>query len=452
MIIFPNLDQYSDIVYRTFTQILLEMKKLNLLGFALFSLSMYSHAQNIDKVINENSVKSVLSVLAADDMRGRKSFSPDIDRAADFIAAEFKKAGLSYPKGQDSFLQKFAVYKTSINSVSGTINNQAIIPENILAVSTQKKLDITQNSGYKIETIESQQVLFSKAMAAIHSKQNTIVLVDPSCSKLFKRLSYFTQATFESPYSVVFILGTQTPSTFDIHIEQNLEAQKLQNVVGIIPGKTKPEEYVIFSGHYDHLGVDPSKGADSIYNGANDDASGTTAVIELAKYYKKLNNNQRTLIFAAFTAEEIGGYGSQYFSQQFDPNKVVAMFNIEMIGTESKWGTNSAYITGFEKSNMGEILQKNLKGSKFQFYPDPYTKEQLFYRSDNATLARQGVPAHTISTSKMDNEPNYHKLSDEVSTLNLTNMTEVIKSVAISAESIISGKDTPTRVDTKDLR
>ncbi|QES90574.1 M28 family metallopeptidase [Rhizosphaericola mali] len=430
---------------------MIHSKKIRALLLGVASTTLVN-AQNIDKIINPTSVKSILSVLASDDMRGRKTFSPDIDRAAEFIASEFKKTGLSYPKGQESYLQKFSVYKTSISSVKGTINNQAINSENILAVSTQKNIDVTQNNGYKIETIESKQVLFSIAMAAIHSKQNTIVIVDTSCSKLFKRLSYFTQATFESPYSVIFILGTQTPSTFDIHIEQNLEAQKLQNVVGIIPGKTKPDEYVIFSGHYDHLGVDPSKGTDSIYNGANDDASGTTAVIELAKYYKKLNNNERTLIFAAFTAEEIGGYGSQYFSQQFDPNKVIAMFNIEMIGTDSKWGNNSAYITGFEKTNMGEILQKNLQGSKFQFYPDPYTEQNLFYRSDNATLARQGVPAHTISTSKMDSEPNYHKLSDEISTLDLTNMAEIIKSVAVSAQTIISGKDTPTRVDASSLK
>jgi hypothetical protein len=77
----------------------------------------------------------------------------------------------------------------------------------------------------------------------------------------------------------------------------------------------------------------------------------------------------------------------------------MAMFNLEMIGTESKWGRNSAYITGFEKSNMGEILQKNLEGSVLN-YADPYPEQQLFYRSDNATLARLGVPAHTISTSK----------------------------------------------------
>ncbi|HSU29339.1 MAG TPA: hypothetical protein VLJ68_13220, partial [Chitinophagaceae bacterium] len=76
----------------------------------------------------------------------------------------------------------------------------------------------------------------------------------------------------------------------------------------------------------------------------------------------------------------------------------------------------------------------------------PYTTQRLFYRSDNATLARLGVPAHTISTSKMDNEPNYHKVTDEIGTLDLENMAMIIRSIAVSAKSIISGKDTPTRV------
>jgi Zn-dependent M28 family amino/carboxypeptidase len=128
------------------------------------------------------------------------------------------------------------------------------------------------------------------------------------------------------------------------------------------------------------------------------------------------------------------------------------MFNIEMIGTESKWGKNSAYITGYDKTNMGEILQNNLNGSGFTFYPDPYTTQNLFYRSDNASLAREGVPAHTISTSKMDNEPNYHKVTDEISTLDINNMTEIIKAIAISSKTIVSGKDTPTRVKTEQLQ
>jgi len=218
------------------------------------------------------------------------------------------------------------------------------------------------------------------------------------------------------------------------------------NVVGILPGKSKPNEYVVFSAHFDHLGI-KDDGTDKVYNGANDDASGTTAVIALAKYFKELGNNERTIIFVAFTGEEVGGYGSRYFSKSINPDEVVAMFNIEMIGTESKWNKDSAYITGFEKSDFGTILQKNLKGSKFQFYEDPYPSQNLFYRSDNKTLAALGVPAHTISTSKMDDEQNYHKLSDEVATLDLDNMTEIIKAIAISSESIINGKDTPTRVE-----
>ncbi len=87
------------------------------------------------------------------------------------------------------------------------------------------------------------------------------------------------------------------------------EQLPLFNIAGIIPGKTKPNEYVVFSGHYDHLGILKPVQGDSIANGADDDASGTTAVIELAKYFKKLNDNARTLIFVAFTAEEIGEYG-----------------------------------------------------------------------------------------------------------------------------------------------
>ncbi len=227
--------------------------------------------------------------------------------------------------------------------------------------------------------------------------------------------------------------------------EFNVKGQKANNVIGILPGKSKPDEFVIFSAHYDHIGIAKS-GKDKIYNGANDDASGTTAVIALAKYFKELNQNERTIIFVAFTGEEVGGFGSKFFSENIDSKKVVAMFNIEMIGTESKWGKNSAYITGFEKSDFGAILQKNLKESKFNFNPDPYPSQQLFYRSDNARLAALGVPAHTISTSKMDSEPNYHKVSDEVSTLDLENMTEIIKSIAISSQTIVNGEDTPSRV------
>jgi Zn-dependent M28 family amino/carboxypeptidase len=221
---------------------------------------------------------------------------------------------------------------------------------------------------------------------------------------------------------------------------------EMNNVVGVLKGRSKPDEFVIFSAHYDHIGVMKPVAGDSIANGADDDASGTTAVIALAKYFKAINNNERTLIFVAFSAEEIGGAGSKYFSEQIDPSKVVAMFNIEMIGKHSKWGTNAAFITGFERSDFGKILQKNVAGKDFRFEPDPYPDMQLFYRSDNARLAAKGVPAHSISTDEIDKDKFYHTVNDEVETLDIANMTSVIRGIALGSKSIVDGSDTPTRI------
>jgi Zn-dependent M28 family amino/carboxypeptidase len=92
------------------------------------------------------------------------------------------------------------------------------------------------------------------------------------------------------------------------------------------------------------------------------------------------------------------------FFKEPAPEKVIAMFNIEMIGTESKWGRNSAYITGFDKSDMGQMLQENLKGTVFNFYPDPYPDQNLFYRSDNATLASLEFLRIPFPHQQMDSE------------------------------------------------
>jgi hypothetical protein len=424
------------------------MKKVLLL-IGLFTI-VNSYAQTNNDVINSKEVLRIEGTLASDDMRGRRAGTHDIDRAANFIADEFKKVGLQPLKG-NSFLQEFSMIRPKFISVNGEINGQELDPKNIMVITSQPHLQIDEKSGYEFQNINAGDNLFQKVQALIHSNKNLLVFVDTSLSKNFSRLAFFKRQMFKSNNNVIFILGDYQPKEFKINAEHTIDEVKFANVVGVLPGKSKKNEYVIFSGHYDHLGVGKPVGTDSIYNGANDDAAGTTAVIMLANYFKKLNNNERTLIFAAFTAEEIGGYGSQYFSSQFDPNQVAAMFNIEMIGTESKWGKNSAYITGYDKTNMGEILQQNLKGSSFTFYPDPYTNQNLFYRSDNATLARLGVPAHTISTAKMDDEPDYHKVTDEVSRLDIDNMTEIIKSIAISSKSIVSGKDTPDRVKAESL-
>lgn len=429
------------------------MKKL-LVTFATGFISLFSFAQKIDKIINPAEVERIERILSADDMQGRKTFTPGIDKAADFIAAEFAKSKLSYFGNLKSYFQEFAMTKSKPVEVSGSIDNEPLTTDNIAANTTAKEISINSLKDYEVVIIRATDTFNRKVFPLFELEKNLLVLVDTAHRNRFKSIQRFAgNAKFPSGVSQVFVLtGNLNPTAFNLHIKNEQTAQYLKNVIGVIPGKSRKDELVVFSGHYDHLGIGkPDKNQDSIFNGANDDAAGTTAVMMLARYFGEMKNNERTLIFVAFTAEEIGGFGSRYFSKQMNPDKVVAMFNIEMIGTESKWGTNSAYITGYEKSDMGKILQANLEGSKFHFEPDPYPKQNLFYRSDNATLAELGVPAHTISTSKMEeapnNEPNYHKQSDEIGTLDMNNMAEIIKAIALSSKTIISGKDTPSRVE-----
>jgi hypothetical protein len=434
------------------------MKRIVLSGLVLCS-GLMVQAQSIDKIISVKKVTEVETVLAADDMQGRRAFTPGIDKASGYIESQFKKAGLETFNGAKDYKQEFAMTESKRKSLEVTIDGKAIDAGAMISFSYQSQVSFTENSPVAVVNIRAGDSFGPKFYEYYQSDKNLLVLVDDSFRKVIPNLRHMPQmAATPGKNTVVFVFGPTEATHFSIEATNTITTQKLNNVVGVLKGKSKPNEYVVFSGHYDHLGVgSPAEGeqhdaTDSIYNGANDDAAGTTAVILLAEYFKKINNNERSIIFTAFVAEELGGYGSKYFSKQLDPAQVMAMFNLEMIGTESKWGKNSAYITGFEKSSMGEILQKNLEGSQFKFYPDPYTDQQLFYRSDNATLARLGVPAHTISTSKMDNEPNYHKASDEIGTLDMNNMTEIIKAIAISSSTIISGKDTPTRVDTTKLK
>ena len=237
--------------------------------------------------------------------------------------------------------------------------------------------------------------------------------------------------------------------TFTFKNRRTKEDITSSNIIGVLEGKSKKEEYVIISAHYDHLGMKIDGEGDLIYNGANDDASGVTGVLALAAHFKKVGN-ERTLVFAAFTAEEMGLIGSTHFGKGIDAAKFIAGINLEMIGKTPSFGPNTAWLTGFERSDFGKIIQKNLEGSGYQLFPDPYKNFNLFFRSDNASLARLGVPSHTFSTTPIDVDPDYHQLSDEAETLNMTVITQTIQAVAKGTESIINGQDTPTRVLLKD--
>ncbi len=223
-----------------------------------------------------------------------------------------------------------------------------------------------------------------------------------------------------------------------------LSPQILYNVIGVLPGTSLPNEAIIFSAHYDHVG-EATTGADRIFNGANDNASGTTALLMLAHHYAQKRNNARTLIFCAFSGEELGLVGSKVFVDNINLDNIVAGINIEMIGNTNASGKNAFFITGASYSDLSAIFKKNLKNSGVKIVKEPNRSKMLFERSDNYSFARKGIAAHTIMCSD-DNEPCYHKACDEVKRIDIPNMVNIMKAIILAASSIVDGSDTPGRI------
>jgi Zn-dependent M28 family amino/carboxypeptidase len=429
------------------------MIKKYILAGALLAGTLNVCAQNVNKLIDQTDVDRIIKTLSADDMQGRATFTPGIEKAAQFIEGEFKDIGLQpFPgnTGTSGFRQNFAMASIAPVSASVIINGKTMAADSVVVRTSAAAINWDNSSDVQVVKLSADKNFATESAAYAASGKKMLILTDPKFFANLKGRRGGGRMLVNDGQVLVYVIGKfDEVKSYQVNYTAKVMQMPLFNVAGIIPGKTKPNEYVVFSGHYDHLGI--VKGnrvmeGDSIANGADDDASGTTAMITLAKYYKKLNNNARTLVFVAFCAEEIGEYGSQHFATTINPDKVVAMFNIEMIGKASKFGPNSAIITGYERSDFGKILQKNLKGTAFKFYPDPYTDQNLFYRSDNASLARVGVPAHTISTDQIDIDKLYHTVKDEYSSLDVANITSTIRAIALSSRTIVSGKDTPTRV------
>lgn len=408
--------------------------------------------------INNVETNRILQTLSADDMAGRKVNTPGIEKAADFIASEFKSIGLATLKSEENYKQGFTVFSRSLGSAKVEINNLDIPATSYFMRLSAQSITWTDSNFPEIKYISEEDDFRGSIGQAFASEGNLLVVVSTTHRSMFNMYrSYFSKSnlTNENKASggpnVVVVLGDNAHfENLFIDASMDDEVVELNNVVGVIEGK-RPNEMVLFSAHYDHLGTgDPYEG-DSIYNGANDDASGVTAIIQLARYFKSREAPERTLIFAAFTGEEVGGFGSKDLSKQLNPNEIIAMLNIEMIGKPSKAGLNSAWMSGWEKSDLGEILQNNLKEVEFDFFADPYPEENLFYRSDNATLARLGVPAHSISTTQIDIDEDYHQLSDETETLDITNITNTINAIAIGSQGIVDGNQTPSRINPEEV-
>ena len=229
-----------------------------------------------------------------------------------------------------------------------------------------------------------------------------------------------------------FLQKTPLPNPLPSQLQQRLSKfentprKETWNAVAILRGSTAPNEVVLLTAHLDHLGIGPAVRGDSNYNGADDDASGTTAVLTLAHLLATGPRPRRTIIFALFGSEEIGGYGNHAFLQRppMPLSSIVANLEFEMIGRPDPAAPNDAlWLTGFHRSNLGPELARH--GA--HLVSDPHPSEQFFRRSDNYALAQQGIVAHTVSSFGLHKD--YHQPSDELSTIDFAHMTNAIASM-----------------------
>ena len=222
--------------------------------------------------------------------------------------------------------------------------------------------------------------------------------------------------------------------------EQRLEAA---NVVGVLEGSdpARRDEVVLVTAHYDHIGIGRAVDGDSINNGADDDASGTIGVLELARALAKGARPARTVVFAAVTGEEVGLIGTRwYIAHPVRPlERTVANLNLEMIGRPDTLtgGVGTAWLTGYERSTFGDLLAD----AGVPIVPDPRPAQRFFERSDNIDFARRGIPAHTLSTFNLHRD--YHTPRDEAETLDPEHMARVIEAAIVALRALADAPAVP---------
>jgi hypothetical protein len=229
-----------------------------------------------------------------------------------------------------------------------------------------------------------------------------------------------------------FLQKTPLPNPLPADIQQRLSKfeatprKETWNAIAILRGTTAPNEVVLLTAHLDHLGVGPAVNGDTIYNGADDDASGTTAVLALAHILATEHRPRRTIIFALFGSEEIGGFGNRAFLSHppVPLTSIVANLEFEMIGRpDPSVPAGTLWLTGFNRTDLGPELAKH--GA--HLVNDPHTGQHFFRRSDNYALALQGIIAQTVSSFGLHKD--YHQPSDELRTIDFDHMTNAVDSM-----------------------
>lgn len=214
------------------------------------------------------------------------------------------------------------------------------------------------------------------------------------------------------------------------------------NIVGVVEGNDPKlkNEYVILGGHYDHIGFGKEVNGDKIANGANDDASGTIAAIEFAKYFAKSKTNKRSILVTLYSAEEMGLKGSAHLAERLKNEGINAytMINFEMIGVPRAADKSIAYMSGYERSNFPETLNK-YAGEEVVGFFSKAKEMSLFMRSDNFPFFNElNIPAHAISTFDFTNFDYYHHVDDEADKMDYEHMTSFINKMIPALEGMMN--------------
>lgn len=420
-------------------------------------------AQQATWTVRPEWVRAHEEFLASDVMAGRGSATRDEQIAATYVASEFEGYGLKAVPGLSGFVQSAEVEApvldgkatltagevkveegtgfTLLQSSGGTVNGRLI-------TLSGEALRSTGNLRGRVVLVTKlpKEVTSMQAVRAVSRSGASLILVpwDASAERAYAGSGKGTRIPIKlkeagvepngvnvialnaAPLSQLAELAGETVVRLEVHEQPQSEPRRTYNAIGYLPGSEAGTGTILLTAHLDHLGVGVPVGGDAIYNGANDDASGTTAVLELAHALAAGPKLRRSVLFVCYGSEEAGELGSTYFGEHSPvPLKdLVANLEFEMIGTQDpKMPKGVLLFTGWDRSNLGPVLKEHgaLLG------PDPYPEQHFFERSDNYALALKGVVAHTAAG--WGTPPTYHQPSDDLTHLNFEFMTTAIQSL-----------------------
>lgn len=440
------------------------MKRL-LLAASLIALAATSALAQATRAVERNAVEAHMNFLAGDELQGRGSATRDEAIAAAYVAAQFRLAGLTPVPGMDGYLQKapvtkltpsgeaqltiggttltqgadFAILAGGLNAASGGIS---VVGDPASLPSGSETLMVSPPEGPGV------RALFGPLMrsgARLILLRRTDVLAqatgDSGARDPIIRLADATPRV--GP--VVLVLAPEAfdrlqaaggTATYDPG-QTTVEAGVTTNAIGWLPGSEPDGPVLMVSAHLDHIGL-RSDGV--VMYGANDDASGTVAVIELARALSGTGPHRMNVMFVAYGSEEAGLLGSRYFvnNPPVPLERIRANLEIEMIADQDpQLPAGVMMMTGFERSNFGPELQA--RGALVG--PDPYPEQNFFERSDNFALAQRGIVAHTVSG--WATIPTYHTPEDTIANINFDFMTQAIQSLVSPLTAVAEGDFTP---------